>query len=468
MSATAWKNLVLSGLRKKRSLAVRVPVVTCTNRPLHCTTTELLPGTAASQQGFAISLISLAVILFGGGYFTALDRKPKQHGAPTLNTITEASLYSSIARSLGGEWRRKLLRSPMMPEHLQMKRLFEVSTASLEARQAASDASEENLDVGSQESGEELFYDECWKRQVATPRFPYPAWDYNWDGRAARTQKDQDGLAEQTGTSTIRHILLIRHGQYEQGHASDHERVLTPLGRRQAEYTGQRLAKMMKSFSSGQIHPGQDTTDRAGPIFVKAIHVSGMKRAQETADIIVAHLNSHLITESSEASNSLSSFKIIKMPPDPLLNETIPSPVVPRRADLGSVDLVGRQVELTGDRVEKAFLKYIHRSMDIDKRVTCKNETDESVQTVKHEFEVIVGHGNIIRYFLLRALQLPPEAWLRFSVFNCSITYLMIYPDGRVTARLVGDTGHIPYEETSFSGSHGYNWQNVTDFKQAL
>jgi serine/threonine-protein phosphatase PGAM5 len=458
MSPTAWKNLVLSGLRKKRSLAVRVPVVTCTN--LHCTTT-------ASQQGFAISLISSAVILFGGGYFTysALDRKPKQDGAPTLNTITKASLYSSMMRSLGGEWRRKLLRSPMTPEYLQMKRLFEVNTASLEARQAPA---ANDLHVGSQESGEDLFYDECWKRQVATPRFPYPAWDYNWDGRAARTQKDQDRLAEQTGSSTIRHILLIRHGQYEQGHASDHERVLTPLGRRQAEYTGQRLAKMMKSFSSGQIHPGQDTTDRAGPIFVKAIHVSGMKRAQETADIIVAHLNSHLITESSEASNSLSSFKIIKMPPDPLLNETIPSPVVPRRADLGSVDLVGRQVELTGDRVEKAFLKYIHRSMDIDKRVTCKNEADESGQTVKHEFEVIVGHGNIIRYFLLRALQLPPEAWLRFSVFNCSITYLMIYPDGRVTARLVGDTGHIPYEETSFSGSHGYNWQNVTDFKQAL
>jgi serine/threonine-protein phosphatase PGAM5 len=71
---------------------------------------------------------------------------------------------------------------------------------------------------------------------------------------------------------------------------------------------------------------------------------------------------------------------------------------------------------------------------------------------------VIVGHGNVIRYFVCRALQLPPEAWLRMSIFNGSITYIMIQPNGYVTIRLLGDTGHLPYEETTFSGSHGWNW----------
>jgi hypothetical protein len=47
------------------------------------------------------------------------------------------------------------------------------------------------------------------------------------------------------------------------------------------------------------------------------------------------------------------------------------------------------------------------------------------------------------------------------SLFNCSISYLMIQPNGYVTARLIGDTGHIPYEFTTFSEMHGYNWDTV-------
>ena len=37
-------------------------------------------------------------------------------------------------------------------------------------------------------------------------------------------------------------------------------------------------------------------------------------------------------------------------------------------------------------------------------------------------YDVVVCHGNVIRYMALRALQLPPEAWLRLCTFNCSIT----------------------------------------------
>eukprot|EP00966_Prymnesium_polylepis_P118079 2730309-Prymnesium_polylepis.1 len=38
---------------------------------------------------------------------------------------------------------------------------------------------------------------------------------------------------------------------------------------------------------------------------------------------------------------------------------------------------------------------------------------------------------NVIRYFVLRALQLPPEAWLRLGGFNGSIAHLQIRPSGR-------------------------------------
>ena len=75
-----------------------------------------------------------------------------------------------------------------------------------------------------------------------------------------------------------------------------------------------------------------------------------------------------------------------------------------------------------------------------------------------HKFDIIVCHGNVIRYFACRALQLPPEAWLRLSVFNCSITYLMIKPNGYVSCRMIGDIGHLGYKETTFSGAHGLVW----------
>ena len=76
----------------------------------------------------------------------------------------------------------------------------------------------------------------------------------------------------------------------------------------------------------------------------------------------------------------------------------------------------------------------------------------------RHEYEVIVCHGNVIRYFFMRALQLPPEAWLRLCTFNCSLTYFTIRPTGGVSCRMLGDTGHMDMEHTTFSGHHGFNW----------
>jgi serine/threonine-protein phosphatase PGAM5 len=103
--------------------------------------------------------------------------------------------------------------------------------------------------------------------------------------------------------------------------------------------------------------------------------------------------------------------------------------------------------------VEEAFRKYFFRDDGIVTDLDDETSNDEL-----DEFEIIVGHGNMIRWFLCRALQLPPEAWLRFSTFNCSITYLVIRPEGLVVARSVGDTGHLNYDQISFSGYHGLKW----------
>ena len=82
----------------------------------------------------------------------------------------------------------------------------------------------------------------------------------------------------------------------------------------------------------------------------------------------------------------------------------------------------------------------------------------EEEEQEQHEFEVIIGHANVIRYFFCRALQLPPEAWLRLCIFNCSLTYFTIRPTGTVSCRMLGDIGHLGYDHSTFSMHHGFKW----------
>lgn len=46
-----------------------------------------------------------------------------------------------------------------------------------------------------------------------------------------------------------------------------------------------------------------------------------------------------------------------------------------------------------------------------------------------------------------RALQFPPEGWLRMGLNNGSITWLTIRPSGRVALRALGDAGFMPPEK---------------------
>lgn len=43
-----------------------------------------------------------------------------------------------------------------------------------------------------------------------------------------------------------------------------------------------------------------------------------------------------------------------------------------------------------------------------------------------------------------RVLQFPPEGWLRMSIGHCGITWVTIRPNGRVSVKSMGDTGHLP------------------------
>ena len=121
------------------------------------------------------------------------------------------------------------------------------------------------------------------------------------------------------------------------------------------------------------------------------------------------------------------------------LNEGRPAQVVPGKA------YARESVRADGERIERAFRKIFHRAAP-------------RADGAPHEYEIVVCHGNVIRYFALRALQLPPEAWLRLCTFNCSITYLVIRPSGSVSLRCLGDIGHLDPDLATFSGHHGLEW----------
>ncbi|XP_040203747.1 serine/threonine-protein phosphatase PGAM5, mitochondrial-like isoform X3 [Rana temporaria] len=188
-----------------------------------------------------------------------------------------------------------------------------------------------------------------------------------------------------------RHIFLIRHSQYRLDGKTDEERVLTSLGREQAELTARRLASL-------------------GLKYTHIVH-SSMTRAKETTEIIskffpgVKKSSSDLLREGAP------------IRPDP--------PVCHWKPDV-------EQYYEDGARIEAAFRNLIHRADP-------KQEEDS--------YEIIVCHANVIRYMVCRALQIPPEAWLRMSLNNGSISYLVIRPTGNVCLRLLGDSGFMPPEK---------------------
>lgn len=105
-------------------------------------------------------------------------------------------------------------------------------------------------------------------------------WDNNWDKRAPfslvkplkadaspEEENNYNAKIEKHKPTATRHLILIRHGQYNLAGATDPERILTELGRAQAKHTGERLTELK--------------------IPIDHVVISTMARAQETGKIIL-------------------------------------------------------------------------------------------------------------------------------------------------------------------------------------
>lgn len=216
-------------------------------------------------------------------------------------------------------------------------------------------------------------------------------WDNNWDKRECDSKSGKDG-EEKKKSKAARHIILVRHGQYVHG-KTDEDRILTALGKEQADLTGQRL----KSLN------------------ISSIYESTMTRAKETSSIIQKH------------------FPEVEVHASDLLREGAPIPPIPSHSAWKPTDA---EFFAEGARIEAAFRKFIHRA---------EPEQEE------RSMELFVCHGNVIRYIVCRALQFPPEAWLRLSLANGSITWLRISPSGSVSLRLLGGAGHLPMDKITYN-----------------
>jgi serine/threonine-protein phosphatase PGAM5 len=268
------------------------------------------------------------------------------------------------------------------------------------------------------------------------------SFDKNWDGRESLDKAVYKGQPKVT-----RHLILIRHGQYDL-----EKKTLTDLGRLQSKLTGERLLKMLTT----------PIKDYYGEIVVKfdKIYHSSVIRAKETAQIIEQALKEKLIT----------------LEEDPMLAEGFPC--LPQNY---SRDKAPSKIQEESARIEAAFRKYVKRATDWRKLElkqktklqaeakpnTAPEVTPESSlsdqgglptssssltppQKEIHEYTVIVCHQNVIRYFLCRSLQLPPEYWLRFRGDNCGITEIIIYDDGKASLSKFADVGHLGNDKETF------------------
>ncbi|KHN78826.1 Serine/threonine-protein phosphatase Pgam5, mitochondrial [Toxocara canis] len=145
-------------------------------------------------------------------------------------------------------------------------------------------------------------------------------------------------MLQKAKATATRNIFLIRHAQYL---IDNEQKNLTPLGQEQAVLLGKRLAQEGLKFD--------------------VLIMSSMQRASETDGLILSQM-APLATKVDSILEAGAPY-----PPEPPVPQWRP--------------------KQKGSRIEAAFRKYIHRA---------------SPRQKEDSYEIIVCHGNIIRYFVCR------------------------------------------------------------------
>jgi len=210
-----------------------------------------------------------------------------------------------------------------------------------------------------------------------------------------------------------RHIYLVRHGQREPGPGNDAlGPSLTVLGWKQAHQAARRLATLK----------------------IDVIHTSSLRRTMETAQILaVEHPNipirpSRLLWECVPAMPDFA-LQWFKDHPNPGSGQA-PEEIQPWRGVWSETEHLD-QLQTDFEQARQAWEKYF---------IPAKG---------KERYDIIVGHGNLIRYFVLRAVQVPPENWINMDIYNCSICEIVIEASGRPMLVSHNENGHLHADQVT-------------------
>lgn len=202
----------------------------------------------------------------------------------------------------------------------------------------------------------------------------------------------QAAAPEKRGTRTI---YLVRHGQYDQADERDAftGRELVPLGIAQARLLAARLKTMPVAFTS--------------------LTSSTMTRARQTAQAIGRD------------------FPGLELKQDPTISECTPPTW---RKDI-MLEENAEKMEQCVKNIEGFFKEHFVPSPDAADR-----------------HDLVVCHGNVIRYIVAKVLGVDPMSWLQMSISNCSLTIVRVNADGTMKLDAFGDYGHIPENMRTFTG----------------
>ncbi|OQR85039.1 hypothetical protein ACHHYP_12397 [Achlya hypogyna] len=213
----------------------------------------------------------------------------------------------------------------------------------------------------------------------------------------------------------VLHLVLVRHGHYVNAHnkaARDGDKVLSHIGRQQAELAGQQLRAMNA--------PSRDD--------MVILH-SDMTRAVETAGIIGDF------------------FADCGLSCTPLLREGWPGNPSRSPTDVNANVLSEVEQRTENERLDCAYRALV----SVDGGSDDDDDDDDRHQGCR----VVVCHANLIRYFLCRALGISAVGvWGQFEINHCSITRIDVGSNGQCKVLSVNECGHLPPSLHTSSEDH--------------
>ena len=195
----------------------------------------------------------------------------------------------------------------------------------------------------------------------------------------------------------VHYVYLVRHGIYDRDTTATDDRVangLNALGHEQAGLVAARLAAL--------------------PVKYDHLVSSEYLRAAQTADDIG---------------------RVLKLTPtrDGSLNECFPST---NNAKM-TANEKPEDIAACDSARAVAWQRYFAPTPDHD------------------TYDLLVCHGNVIRWTMMRAVGADTKNWLNLDGANCGLTIIAVRPEGTTRLVMYSDVGQIPWAKQTWSGKGG-------------